>query len=198
MRTKKEKYGNLETEIKLNKFDFTQLQGEQVKVTLYNIERITDNTGLVINYNLFFIVEDMDNAIIKYTLYKLNKDNEQIGFKQVTALQLVALNAIQEQTRKLKSGKEIKTGKVLFNPENLYHEIGTSYYAKLYVIDSIINNKQVSWQLLLPENADTSILERIAQQAELSKHTDILDTDNTVSFDRLRDSELSDLTGNGW
>lgn len=187
-----------ETNIKLNKFDFTQLQGEDVEVTFLDAQPITDKEESIINYKLMFIVEGIENALISYTLYKLNKDNDAVCLKQVTALQLNALGVLEEETKTTKSGLVIKTGIVKFDPDDLRMLEGKTYNARLFVIDSITNGKTIKWVFLLPKNADTSILERIREQAEKSKYEDVLDNDKTVSFDSLRDNELSDISGQGW
>lgn len=187
-----------ETSIKLNQFDFTQLQGEDVEVTFLDAQPITDKEESIINYKLLFMVEGIENALVSYTLYKLNKDNDAVGLKQVTALQLNALGVLEEETKTTKSGLVIKTGIVKFDPDNLPMLEGKRYNARLFVIDSITNGKTIKWVLLLPKNADTSILERIREQAEKSKYEDVLDNDKTVSFDSLRDNELSDISGQGW
>lgn len=179
------------TTIKASNFDFTQMLNKKLNVYLEKIVPVLDNEKTIINYNLIFSLEKIPNALVKYTLYKLDKDNYAKSLKVCTSLQLNALNLLQKE--KING---YYTGNVIFSLEDIKNSIGKCYQAQLYLIDSVDNGKKYQWKFLLPSNADTSILEQIREMQESKKISDdIMDkyANDLVSFDSLRDSELNEL-----
>lgn len=180
--------------IKACNFDYTQMDKKTVQVRLAEVENVVDEQGAIINYKLHFMLEDIENAVVSYTMYKLDKMGFAVSLKTVTALQLSALKLLKQETK-----KGYKTGRVTVDIEKLTSAIGKTYTAQFHLIDAVADGRAYVWKLLLPENADAALIEQIRKSIENSKiSNDVMDNDKTVSFDSLRDNELSDISGQGW
>lgn len=181
---------------RMGKFDFSQIVNEELNWTLYDVEIEANEDKTAKNYILSFCPVGLENAVVKYRLFNVDKDGLAKGYRLTTALQLTALGAIKEETYKLPSGKIIKTGTVKLDPLSLFRFKGKTYPAKCYIVPSVINDKQIDWVLIIPENPNNEILEKI--RLAISKADEKDNKPETVSFDRLRDSELYDISGNDW
>ena len=179
--------------IKANQFDFKQMLNKKIEVYFTDIKPITNAKNEIINYDLFFTLENVPNAVVKYTLYKLDKLEFANAIKPITALQLKALGLIKEE--KIKG---YNTGRVIFSIDAIKKSVGGKYEARLFLMDEIDNasGKQYQWKLLLPSSCDMDILEQIRATKENSKYTlDVMDRDTElVSFDSLRDNELNEIS----
>ena len=185
--------------VKYSNFDFTQLNDEIVSVRLVNIEPVCDKENVVVNYRLMLELEGIENAVVRCLMYNVGKDGLKSSIRTVTALQLEALGAIKKTQKTLPSGKVIDTGYCEIDESGLNKYIGREYQARVAVMNEIKDGRAFSWVLLIPAGCDGQLVENIREMRERAKASkDVLDEDSTVSFDRLRDSELRDITGEGW